>query len=280
MLGPRFFVQELCLRSDHEPLTRINEDVVALNEYLSAGLEADGANQAVARSFAMDGGSRANASPGLNGVVPLMVLRGRATRRLGASVALLVLLALAACTPAPQLPLMSPIDVAGYFGYADKELGERRYQVTYSTPLRPTGFGEEARDADAERASALADDLAMWRAAELSLSKGSPSFAVLDRRRDIEVETREQTYYPPSYAFPNAFYDPRLCTPYYRARFPAYCYDMPTDFRGRWLRAKIALTIELLPGPREGAFAASDVVQRMRSRYPMAYAPPSEPSNY
>lgn len=175
---------------------------------------------------------------------------------------------------------MSPIDVAGYFGYAEKELGDRRYQVSYSTPLRPTGFGEEAREADAERASTLAEDLALWRAAELSLAKGFPSFSVLDRRRDVEVETREQTYYPPAYAYPYAYFDPRLCSPHLRARFPAYCYDMPTDFRGRWLRAKMVLVVELLAQTKEGAFIASDVVQEMRSRHPMAYAPPAEPLGY
>ncbi len=191
---------------------------------------------------------------------------------------ILGLAVLGACSAGPQLPLMSPADVAGYFGYSEKPIGERRYEVTYLTPQRPTGFGEEARTADAERATVLASDLALWRAAEVALAQGFPAFTVLDTRKQVEIETRERTYYPPYYSYPYSLGYPRYCDSFERGRFPWRCYEMPVDFRGTWLQARVVLVVELTAQAGAGSHQAAETAERMRSRYPAAYAVPAAPA--
>jgi hypothetical protein len=84
-------------------------------------------------------------------------------------------LTLAACASAPV-----PREAAGAYseGYTERALSADRYLVSY----RMDG-------ADYQRAY----DLALWRAAQLSLEKGYPTFEVVDRDSDTDAGARATT---------------------------------------------------------------------------------------
>jgi hypothetical protein len=184
------------------------------------------------------------------------------------------LLLLAGCHPAAQLPLMSPIDVAGTFGYADRPLGDGRVEVSYTVPPRPTRYDQKAQDEDAEGATRLAKDLALWRAAELAESRGAPALRVLDSRSDVRYDTREQTYYPPNYATPYSPFYPPLVDAQRRTLLPYMFNEIPVDYRATWVQARAVLAVAFDAQRTPVGEDAAEVIRTMRTRYPAAYATP------
>src|ERR1700680_4696640 len=80
--------------------------------------------------------------------------------------------ALAGCETTPPPPLMSPLQVAKSYGYADAAVGDNRYQVTYVGPNRRSLRSVEARQAVGAAERTQAFDFALWRAAQIAIAQG------------------------------------------------------------------------------------------------------------
>lgn len=179
---------------------------------------------------------------------------------------------LAACAaPPPLLPLMSPLEIAGRYGYSERDLAPGRIEVSFLTPAQPTGFDEARRNADAERIRALAQDLAMWRAAELSLGRGSPAFEVVDSRVDVQFDIREQSYYPPYYGAGYPPFYPPLIDARRRAIYPWAYDDLPVLYRTNEVQARAVLVLRLLDRPTPGARDAKALALQLRAKYSPVY---------
>ena len=113
-------------------------------------------------------------------------------RRLALFAAVFVL---AGCESAPRAPLMSPYSDEIGFGYSERELSDRRFEVRYLTPTTRTLLNPDKRESEAEETRERSYDLALWRAAELVLEKGFAAFAVTTSRTDVEVEIVEEVPY-------------------------------------------------------------------------------------
>jgi hypothetical protein len=98
---------------------------------------------------------------------------------------------LAGCAQSvPPPPLMSPYPAGGHdYGYAEERVGDL-WRVTYHGPWRALAIEPGPRSAQLDRAAAEANDLALWRAAQLTLAQRHPAFAILDRRTDTETDRR------------------------------------------------------------------------------------------
>jgi hypothetical protein len=206
----------------------------------------------------------------------------RRLSRLLAGTCLATLLTLAGCHTVPGLPLMTPVEIAGTFGYGDKRTGDDSFEVSYLTPPRPAPFDQASREREGGRAAELARDLAMWRAAELAKSLGYHGFRVVDRRSDVQFDTHEQTYYPPYYTQPYANpYAVPYGTPYGPVppviRSPGVASpfgyaELPTDYRTTRLQVRAVLQIVLERAEGAGSENAEAVARAMRTKYPTAVA--------
>ena len=188
--------------------------------------------------------------------------RGRSRRIVG----LALVAALAGCQVGPRAPLMSPLEAGGDYGHSDRQLSERRYEVSYLGPSVRTSLAPANREEDAEVARGLAYDLALWRAAELALENGFAAFAVEDSRADVDVEVIEDGPYfsrvdaIPTYDFQGTGFH-RI-----QPRIPR--------LRSAWLRARVTLTVVLHAAPSDDALDAAQTVERLKDKHPGALAPP------
>ncbi len=159
---------------------------------------------------------------------------------------------------------MSPYTDETGFGYSDRQLSERRFEVRYLAPTKRTWLNRDKREKDADETRERSYDLALWRAAELALEKGFAAFTVTDSRTDVEVEIIEETPY---------FLDYSLVPPYslrHRGAYPFFDY-YGVARRLAWLtaRARLVIVIEA----REGAFDAAATAARLKDKYPDALLP-------
>lgn len=105
----------------------------------------------------------------------------------------LILLALAGCAEPQRAPLYSPASAAVRFGYAEQPVGPNAVRVSYVTPAVRVNSSSEIPAGRAERMQ-VAQDLALWRAAELALAAGYPAFSVSDRQSDAQVNNYSEPY--------------------------------------------------------------------------------------
>ena len=182
-------------------------------------------------------------------------------------VALIGTALLASCVTAPPPPLLTPLAVAGSFGYAEQPLGGDRVSVSYIAPPRLTSLYGTAREADAQATRTLAFDMAVWRAAQLAQAQGFAGFRVIDRRSDVDT-------YPDPLSQP---FDPWPCWECRRFGFPYYA----DPYRGSpfvYLQTRVAITTQMLHDPGGGDYRADDAIAQLRRTYPgaegVASAPP------
>ncbi len=96
-------------------------------------------------------------------------------RHYGRAIGLLVVLVvLADCATGPPAPLMSPIQVAGAYGYSEVPIGGNRYAVSYTGPSQRTLRTPNARQETAAAEHTQAYDFALWRAAQIALPYYGP----------------------------------------------------------------------------------------------------------
>lgn len=197
------------------------------------------------------------------------------TGRLAALVA--AALVFAACAPLERLPLYTPLEVAGSFGYEEQRLSERRFRVTYHAPIVATyAYSSGQRRQEVAQEVALAYDLALWRAAELALEAGYPALTVAERNNDSRVEVFGDPYYDP-FVYPGY---PFLYPPY-----PFFHYGPPfghlrqpfySSYYQPYAELMVSVTITVAFGEDQGAGAlhARTTLERLREQYPDAVAAP------
>ncbi len=169
-----------------------------------------------------------------------------------------------ACAIEPLYPLYSPLAVAGSFGYAEQRLADRIYQVSYSAPIRWTrARGRAVRQRLADVEVALAYDLALRRAAEVSLAKGFPAFDVTARENDVQFDVGPDYFYDP-------FFYPDPVFGHGRFRHRRF---IGRDYYGE-LAVRVDLTVRLTARPSDQGFDADRTLARLRAKYPDAEGPP------
>ncbi len=161
---------------------------------------------------------------------------------------------------------MSPLALAFDYGYEETKLSARYYRVSYLGPIQRASLRKDEREKEAEPAGALAEDLAMWRAAELATGQGYPAFTIVDTESEIEVTIEDiaPIGYGPVYGSPHYGWRSRRLGP----SGPRY--------RTARLRAKATLLVVLEDEAVEGAYDAAETARRLRAQYSDAKAKPAE----
>jgi len=173
-------------------------------------------------------------------------------------------LAICACATHVSYDLMTPRSAGEPFGYEEQRLSDTRYEITYSGPeVATTNTTDDLVYAAKERARTAAQDLAMWRAADLALAKGYPAFAVISTAADVKQIIVGHDYHQNG----NPVYD--------NVTGEAYGYQTATYFRPE---AKIR--IELRRDRAQGTFDAGEVSQNMKRAYSNVVAEAIGPNTY
>ncbi len=197
----------------------------------------------------------------LRAMAPSLAAAAVAIKRLAPILAALALVT--ACESGPVYPLYTPLEVAGSFGYAEQQLADTVYQVSYSAPIQWTrSYRRAARQRRSERLVTLAYDLALWRAAELSLAGGFPAFEVAARENDIQFDVRYDAFYDPFF-YPDAFFGHGQFG-HYRAIY----HDRFSE-----LAVRVSLTVRLRPAATATSFDAARTLARLRAQHPDATGP-------
>lgn len=214
-------------------------------------------------------GGRRNS--GLRGVViGLMTARptamarfpGLCARRIGP---LAIVALLTACTFGQTAPLMSPIKVAGSYGYSEVPIGGNRYAVSYTGPSQRTLRSSNARQEIGAAEHSQAYDFALWRTAQIALAQGIPGFRVGNVRTN--VDTLVDDFYDP-------FYGPGLLTrrhlwgpgPYWGT------YGAPNPYA--YQQTSVTMDVTLLQSLGPDDYDARDTIDQLRKTYPGAEGTP------
>ena len=159
-----------------------------------------------------------------------------------------------ACESGPVYPLYTPLEVAGSFGYAEQQLADTVYQVSYSTPIQWTrSYPRAVRQRRSDRLVALAYDLALWRAAELSLADGFPAFEVATRENDVQFDISHDPFF-----YPDAFFG------HHRVIY----HDPFSE-----LAVRVSLTVRLRRAATATSLDAARALSRLRAQHPDATGP-------
>lgn len=186
--------------------------------------------------------------------------------------AMLATVALAACQIVPPPPLMSPIQVAGAYGYSDRPIGPGRFDVTYLGPSRRSLRSPASWHAAGAAERTQAYDFALWRAAQLALALGYKGFRVSNVRSNVStvVDNYDQPFYGPAFG------------PGYPGPWPG-----PWPWRSDWwgpgwapspyayLQTAITIEVELLHAPGPGDYDAASTIAQLRRTYPGAEGAPA-----
>lgn len=173
----------------------------------------------------------------------------------------------------PKKPLMSPLSEARTFGYSERSLAADQIEVTYLAPARDVSLSREARASEIAMARVLAEDLAMWRAAQVAIARKARAFRVLNRRSDANLELRELIEgYP---------YVPHYYRRHYRdRRYGLYGYYPYDPFfridRVARVQIKATVTIALFKRKRRSTIDARATAALMSRKYPNALSAPAK----
>jgi len=185
--------------------------------------------------------------------------------------ALLLAAALAACETLPPAPLLSPLNVAKYYGYGETPLGGDRYEVSFVGPTRRSTRAEAGRQQIAGEERTQAYDFAVWRGAQLALAGGFAGFSVSNVRTHLDTYADDlDPFWGPGYGpglYPYRYpWGPYWSTPYWG----------PSPYE--YLRTDAVIEVQLLHTPQPGDYDAHDVVEQLRRTYPGAEGtPPAAP---
>lgn len=184
--------------------------------------------------------------------------------------AMLVTVALAACQIVPPPPLMSPIQVAGEYGYSEVPLGPGRYDVTYVGPSRRSPRSPSAWRATGAAERTQAYDFALWRAAQLALALGYEGFRVSNVRSNVStiVDNYDDFFYGPAFG-PGFYAGP---WPY---RYSGWWGPPLAPSPYAYQQTAVSLDAQLLHNPGPGDYNAADTVAQLRRTYPGAEGAPA-----
>ena len=178
---------------------------------------------------------------------------------------------LGSCASGPGYPLLTPVDVARNFGFADTRLPDGRYEVSYVAPPMQ-GFGYRYDQSPTEKqGKSLAFDMAIWRAAQIAEAQGFQGFSVADTKSNSDIQQRAAYYddpWGPSWG-PGPYWSR------HRPPFGWGDYNPPETSVQVEVKLAVALSNSLKPGD----YNAADAIQQLRQTYPGAdggsAAPPS-----
>jgi hypothetical protein len=172
--------------------------------------------------------------------------------------------ALSACESHPAPPLLSPIAVAGAYGYSDLALGDNRYQISYAGPSQRSLRAPSARETTVAAERTQAYDFALWHAAQVTLAQGFIGFRVSNVRTNVDTlaEDYEPFYGPPFYPY-HRFWEP------YGPYSGPYLGPSPYIYT----RTEIVFDITLLHSLDPGDYDARDTIDQLNRTYPGAAGP-------
>jgi hypothetical protein len=180
--------------------------------------------------------------------------------------------ALSACQIRPPPPLLSPIEIAGTYGYADTALGDNRYQVSYRGPSQRSLRSPGARQQTAAAEHTQAYDFALWHAAQIAQAQGFVGFRVSNVRTNVDTlaDDSYDPLYGPDYS---PFHRPwgwRGVGPYWGP------YGGPSPYL--YVQTEIVFDIALLQSLGAGDYGASDTIAQLAKTYPGAAGPSQPPA--
>ena len=179
---------------------------------------------------------------------------------------------LGGCAAGPSYPLLTPVDVAHSFGFADTRLADGRYEVSYVAPALQ-GYGYRFDQSPTEKqGKSLALDMAIWRAAQIAQAQGFQGFSVADTKSNSDIQQRSAYYDDPW----GPDWGPGPYWSRHRPPFGWGDYNPPETSVQVEVKLAVALSNSLKPGD----YNAADAIQQLRQTYPGAdggtVAPPSQ----
>ena len=173
------------------------------------------------------------------------------THVIRAALAVLSLLAVAACASETVQPLMVPRTGGDSFGYTDWRVVENRYVVSFTGPEVLTTNTQEKLVKQAEkRARDTAFDLAVWRAADLALTNDYPYFTIVKADADVRNAIVGHDYRQNG----NPVYD----------NVPGQSLGYATAI---YFRPEVTISVELEKQKTKGANDAEAIADMMSDRY-------------
>jgi hypothetical protein len=161
--------------------------------------------------------------------------------------------ALAACTDVSPYPLMvSQADSPDSYGYSDEKLDEGLYRVTYVGPnLRTKTIRPQWVERAARHAEDTAYELALWRAARISLQKGYPALRVTETFTDLKSHIVGRDY----------------TTAFNSAGLNVVMPIAPGYYASTYFWPKVTLTVEMSDEVGAEAFDAKETAERLEQKY-------------
>lgn len=159
--------------------------------------------------------------------------------------------ALAGCAGGPPPELMVPKAEDANFGYTEKQLSDKSYEITYYGPEIYTELTVKVwLDQIVDAAKQTSRDLALWRAAQLASAKGHKAFVVTGESGLVQhyIVGRDYENVP--------------VAPFTNTTIRRLEYWSATYFRGQ---AK--LTVEFADERPEGGYDAAATADTMKARY-------------
>jgi len=192
------------------------------------------------------------------------------------SLGLVLLLSLAAAGCAeiapPQKPLMSPLSEARTFGYSERSLAADQVEVSYLAPAQEVPLDRAARTAEIAKARALAEDLALWRAAQVAIARKAGAFRIINRRSDANLELRERLE---GYPYVPYYYRRRRHRPFGYYGLHPYDPFFRIDRDAR-VQVKATVTIALMRRRGRSTIDPQATEAAMRGKYPGALGAPAQ----
>ena len=177
----------------------------------------------------------------------------------------MMLLSMGACQSAPPQPLFQPLEGEAAFGYTERQIDDTHWDVTYSGPRYRSSYSDSKSTAESEAARDQSYDLALWRAAQITLEQKRSSFAIVTERRDVDRSTEVNRrygypFYPYGYRYPGHW-----------GYWPWYYDDYTVRTYGE---ATVILSIDLEPDPGSRSFDAKETADRLEAEYAFKTWPP------
>jgi hypothetical protein len=168
-----------------------------------------------------------------------------------------------ACALAPARPLMSVWDEESGFGHSERKIEKTVWEVTYVGPFLRTHLNPAQRAGEVKRLRAVAEDLALWRAAEMAKAGKFAALEVETTRSDITVENYNDY--------------PRIVRQGLAHQSGGYLYDQSPGLRfsSAWIQAKAVIVVILKRERGAKDLDAAATAERIARKYPGARTLPA-----
>jgi len=175
-------------------------------------------------------------------------------------------LGLGGCQSPPPEPLFRPLEANAAFGYTERQIDDTHWEVTYMGPQYRSSYSNNSRNEETDAARTEAYDLALWRAAQITLEQKRSHFSVVSERRDVDRSTQVDRY-PPYPYYPYGYRNPAFWGywPYYDNYSTLAYHD-----------AVVTLTIDLNPpADAQQSLDAKQTADQLEAQYAFKTWPPA-----